>query len=176
MFQVIAGGLAAIAFGLALLVGIAIEHPWLTAGFLALLVVFVVLEMERQKTQVIGLGAGVDLATMSPIEYEAHCAELLRATGWAVQQVGRVGDQGVDVIGELRGTRVAVQCKKYTRPAGNSAVQQIVAGKRHHGCAIAVVCAPAGYTTAAQQLAHTNGVLLLSHVDLPALERLARVP
>jgi restriction system protein len=172
MFRVISGGLLAIGLGLALLVGIAIEHPLPAAGFAALLVVFVVHENERRKRRILGL----DLATMSPIEYEAHCAELLRAAGWRVQVIGGTGDQGVDVIAELRGIRAAVQCKRYARAAGNSAVQQVAAGRRHHRCAVGVVCAPAGYTTAAQQLAHTNGVLLLSHVDLPALERLARVP
>lgn len=172
MFRVISGGLVAIGLGLALLVGIAIEHPWPTAGFVALLVVFAVRENERRKRHILGL----DLSTMSPIEYEAHCAELLRAAGWRVTVIGGIGDQGVDVIAELRGTRVALQAKKYTRPAGNAAVQQVVAGQRHHGCQIAVVACPAGYTLAAQQLAHSNAVMLLSHVDLPALERLARVP
>jgi HJR/Mrr/RecB family endonuclease len=55
-------------------------------------------------------------------------------------------------------------------------VQEVVAGKRFHGCVIAVVVCPVGYTRAAKQLAHANGVLLLCHDELHDLERLARVP
>jgi restriction system protein len=114
--------------------------------------------------------------SMSPIEYELYIARLLLNAGWSARHVGSLGDQGVDVIAELRGTRVAVQAKKYSRPAGNSAVQEVVAGKRFHSCALAVVVAPNGYTRSAQQLAHANGVLLLCHDDLSRLEHLARVP
>jgi HJR/Mrr/RecB family endonuclease len=114
--------------------------------------------------------------SMSPIEYELYIARLLLNAGWSARHVGSLGDQGVDVIAELRGTRVAVQAKKYSRPVGNSAVQEVVAGKRYHSCALAVVVAPNSYTRAAKDLAHANGVLLLCHDDLHRLERLARVP
>jgi hypothetical protein len=117
-----------------------------------------------------------DVLLMSPVEYELFCVRLLSEAGWRVRHVGGLDDQGVDAIAELRGVRVAVQAKKYGRPAGNAAVQEVVAGKRYHGCVIAVVVCPVGYTRAAKQLAHANGVLLLCHDDLPRLEKMARVP
>jgi restriction system protein len=117
-----------------------------------------------------------DVGSMSPVEYELHCADLLRRAGWRVRHVGAIGDQGVDVIAELRGIKAAVQCKRYAGRAGNDAVQQVVAGKRHYGAQIAVVVAPFGYTRAAEQLAHSNAALLMSHVDLARLEQVARVP
>jgi restriction system protein len=114
--------------------------------------------------------------SMSPVEYELFCVRLLAGAGWRVRHVGGLDDQGVDAVAELRGVRVAVQAKKYSRAAGNAAVQEVVAGKRFHSCVLGVVVAPNGYTRAAKQLADANGVLLLCHDDLPRLERLARIP
>jgi restriction system protein len=117
-----------------------------------------------------------DVLLMSPVEYELFCARLLADAGWSVRHVGGLDDQGVDAVAELRGVRVAVQAKKYSRPAGNAAVQEVVAGKLYHRCVVAAVVCPVGYTRPAKQLAHANGVLLLCHDELHDLERLARVP
>jgi restriction system protein len=172
VFRLVSGGLALVAVALLGAAAMALEWPWWTGA--AVLALWWIGRSARLKDQRRILE--LDLASMSPIEYEQHCMELLRAAGWSVAHIGRQGDQGVDVVAELRGTRAAIQCKKYTRPAGNGAVQEIVAGKRHYGCAIAVIACPAGYTAAARSLAASNAVLLLSHADLHALEQLARVP
>lgn len=116
-----------------------------------------------------------DVRLLSPIEYEQHCAAVLQNAGWQVKSTPRQ-DQGVDVIAELRGTRAVIQCKKYSRRAGNSAVQQIVAGRRHYGGTVAAVVAPSGYTRSACELAASNGVHLLHHSQLAGLEKIARIP
>ena len=67
--------------------------------------------------------------TMKPRESEAFCAEQLRACGWDAQLTPTTGDQGVDVIAEKHGSRVVLQCKLYSVPVGNFAIQEIVAGK-----------------------------------------------
>lgn len=175
MFRLLTRYLDTLALGVCVLLALAWSYPWWAVGAIACAALLVRLaaygkRIERERVLLL------DLASMSPIEYEAHCAEVLRLAGWSVQHVGRQGDQGVDVIAELRGTRAAIQCKKYTRRAGNAAVQQIVAGKRHHAAQIAVVACPAGYTRAAQELADSNAVLLLTHTDLARLESIARVP
>jgi restriction system protein len=151
-------------------------HPlwfWLSAGLFAAYVAWAFV-LERRRLDAIRSDSHVP--SMSPIDYEMYVARLLNDAGWDVQHIGEVGDQGVDVIAELRGVRVAVQAKKYRSRAGNDAVQQVAAGKRYHRCAVAVVVAPNSYTRAAQELAHANGVLLLCHDELHDLERLARVP
>jgi restriction system protein len=60
----------------------------------------------------------------------------------------------------LRGERVAVQCKNYSRPVGNGPVQEVYAGARHHRCVEAWVVSPAGYTRGALDLAKSTGVTL----------------
>jgi HJR/Mrr/RecB family endonuclease len=173
MFRLVSGAFGIVAVALLWVATLAAEYPWQSAlvawiGFV-LARQFVV---ERQQRIILSL----DIASMSPVDYEMHCAEVLRAAGWSVRRIGAGGDQGVDVLAVLRGTRAAIQCKKYTRAAGNAAVQQVVAGKRHHGAQIAVVVCPVGYTRSAKKLADSNGVLLLSHADLSQLAALARVP
>lgn len=110
---------------------------------------------------------------MSPTEYERFVARLLEQAGWSVKHVGRTGDQGCDVLAELRGFKAVVQVKKCR--AGNSAVQEVVAARQHYGAQILVVVA-LGFTPAARQLAASNGVHLMFHGELGGLERAARIP
>jgi restriction system protein len=108
---------------------------------------------------------------MTPSGYEEYCAEVLRRDGWATKVTRASGDQGVDVIAEIQGVKLAVQCKRYVRPVGNKAVQEVLAGKAFYGAHAAAVVSTAPYTPAAQALAKKCGILLLSHADLPGLKK-----
>jgi restriction system protein len=98
---------------------------------------------------------------MSGPQFEAFVADLFRAMGHRATVLGGAGDQGVDVIVDYKGQRVAVQCKNYRRAVGNKPVQEVYAGARHHRCQQAWVVAPAGYTRGAYELARSTGVALL---------------
>lgn len=98
--------------------------------------------------------------------YERFVASRLVQAGFSVTYTPASGDQGVDLLAERDGRRVAIQCKDYAKPAGNDAVQQIYAGARFYGAARAVVVAPNGYTTAARQLAGSLGVDCLHEDEL----------
>src|SRR5574337_735125 len=112
-----------------------------------------------------------DVFALSPDGYEQHCAALLSGAGWSVTHNGRTGDQGCDVLAELRGTRAVIQCKRYRNRCGNEAVQQVVAARPHYGAQIMVVVSPAGFTPSAQALAASNNVFLMHHGELPELAR-----
>jgi restriction system protein len=109
---------------------------------------------------------------MAPAEFETFCAERLRACGWQVQVTSLCRDQGVDVLAEKNGVRVALQCKLYSNPVGNKAVQEVVAGRVHQQAGYGVVVTNNTFTSSAKQLAATNGIHLLHHTDLPQLEEL----
>lgn len=173
------GGLAVMA--VAVIFGSAhIIQVWLTgypyetavigAAFFSVLVWMWKLRAER------AMPSYINVALLSPQQYEQCCADLLELAGWNVSLVGSSGDQGVDVVAERRGYRAVVQCKNHRHHVGNAAVQQIVAGKAHYCAQIAVVVAPNGYTLAARALAKSNGVYLLNDEALPKLERIARIP
>lgn len=97
---------------------------------------------------------------MSGAQFEVFVADLFRAMGHPAQVMGRSGDQGVDVLLDYQGERVAVQCKNYKKRVGNKPVQEVFAGARHHKCSQAWVVAPMGYTKGAFELAASVGVSL----------------
>jgi restriction system protein len=109
---------------------------------------------------------------MTPAEFETFCAEELDRAGWSARVTTQSHDQGVDVIAEKGDVRVVIQCKKYTRPVGNKSVQEAAAAKAHEQANYGIVVSNARYTSAAEQLASTNGILLLHYSDLANLHNL----
>ena len=107
---------------------------------------------------------------LSPIEYERLVADALQRCGWEVRLTKTSGDQGVDVVAEKSGNRVVIQCKLYSRPVGNAAVQEVIAGRAFEKAKFAAVVTNNTYTMAAKQLAESAAVLLLHHDQLPDLE------
>jgi hypothetical protein len=103
---------------------------------------------------------------MSGAQFELYVADLLRAMGHTTRVLGGAGDQGVDLIVDYFGERVAVQCKNYAKPVGNRPVQEVFAGARHHGCQQAWVVAPAGFTNGAFELARSVGVKLFDSASI----------
>ncbi len=113
---------------------------------------------------------------MDPIDYEHHCALLLRRAGWDAQVTAASGDQGADVLARRNGAILVVQCKLYRGAVGNASVQQVSAARLHHRARFAAVVSNARYTAAAVALARTNDVHLLHHEELGRFspERLGR--
>ena len=107
---------------------------------------------------------------MTAAEFESFCAEELGRSGWNAQLTMQGRDQGVDVIGEKNGRRVVLQCKLYARPVGNKSVQEATAARAHEQADFAIVVSNNRYTAAAEELAATNGVLLLHYRDLQRLD------
>ena len=65
---------------------------------------------------------------MSGEEYEIFCQELIIDEGWEVSRTPKSNDQGVDLIATISDNKVCIQCKRYSNPVGNKAVQEIIAG------------------------------------------------
>ncbi len=106
---------------------------------------------------------------MSGVEYEQYCALLLERCGWSVRLTRGSGDQGVDILAERESRRVVIQCKNYSSPVGNKAVQEVVAAKGFEKADYSAVVSNASYTPAAKELATANNVLLLHHSELSEL-------
>lgn len=104
--------------------------------------------------------------SMSPTDYERYCARQLEKAGWDARTTKGSGDQGADIIADRNGRKAVFQCKLYSKPVGNSAVQEISAARNHEGADTAAVVSNAGYTPAARSLAATNHIHLLHHDDL----------
>ncbi len=65
--------------------------------------------------------------------------------------------------------RLVVQCKRYAKPVGNGAVQEVVAARSYWHADWAAVVSNAGFTPAARKLAAATDVLLLHHDALTEL-------
>ena len=104
--------------------------------------------------------------------FEHACAATLEAAGWDCLVVGTSGDQGVDVVARRGQMAVAIQCKDWSRPVGNSAVQEVYAGMVVYDCTTGVVVAGNGFTKSAVELADKTGVLLVSPGQLDGLATL----
>jgi restriction system protein len=110
---------------------------------------------------------------MTPAEFEAFCATELCRAGWNARVTKQGRDQGIDIVAEKGDVRVVVQCKLYfARPVGNKSVQEAAAAKAHEQANYGIVVTNSRFTTAAEQLASTNGVLLLHYSDLQNLRHL----
>jgi restriction system protein len=107
---------------------------------------------------------------MSPYDYEHYVASVLRNLGWNSMVTKSSGDQGVDVIASKNNIKVVIQCKLYSKPVGNKAVQEILAGQAFERAHYAVVVSNNSFTRAALQLSSSTGVKLLHHSQLSELE------
>jgi len=107
--------------------------------------------------------------TMSPQDFEVFCGEVLKINRWDVRQVGGVGDQGCDLVVTKAGTKGVIQCKLYSSPVGNKAVQEIYSGREWEEAEFAAVVTNNSFTKSAKQLAAKNEVHLLHFEELPRL-------
>lgn len=107
---------------------------------------------------------------LNPYEFELKCAEVLQSCGWQAHATQASGDQGVDVVAEKDNKKIVLQCKLYSKPVGNKAVQEVFSGKGYYNADYAGVVSNMPYTAAARQLAHKCGVILLDFEDLPELD------
>lgn len=113
-----------------------------------------------------------DWETENPIEFEALCAGKAESAGWNAQLTKASGDQGADVICRKNGISIVLQCKLYSSPIGNKAVQEAFAARSFYGLDHAAVVSNQPYTKSAKELAATTDVLLLHLHDLDQLDEL----
>ena len=106
---------------------------------------------------------------IDPVEYEHYCAALLETVGWNARITKASGDQGVDIIATFESIKVVGQCKLYSNPVGNAAVQEIIGGREYERADYAFVVSNSSFTSAARALASSSNVLLLHHSELSDL-------
>lgn len=95
------------------------------------------------------------------IDFEYWCAEALKVQGWHTVVSKASGDQGVDILATYEGMSVAVQCKRYSSPVGNKAVQEVFSGMHFSKSDAACVISTKGFTKSAEELASSTGVILI---------------
>ena len=94
-------------------------------------------------------------------QYELVTKEMFALLDWETLVTPKSGDQGADLIIEKYGLKFVVQCKFYSNPVGNKAVQEVIAAKGFYDAWGAIVVTNSDYTKSARQLAESHGVILL---------------
>lgn len=104
-------------------------------------------------------------------QFEEFLADVFRHLGCRVEETGKSGDQGVDLVVTSNQTRIAVQAKCYGGSVGNAAVQQAMAGKVFYGCHRCAVITNSEFTRSAYELAEVGDCVLIDGNALPSLIR-----
>jgi restriction system protein len=118
----------------------------------------------------VGLSTPDDAAEeMSGTEFEDYVARIARSCGLPVIMTSITGDWGVDIIVGKRPNRLAIQCKRQSRPVGTSAIQEVVAGAPMQDCTKTMVVTNHEFTPAARKLAELHGCELVGRSELPRL-------
>lgn len=126
---------------------------------------------------VVGLrtaGEQNDATDMPGTEFEDYIARIARSCGVPVIMTPVTGDWGVDLIVGNRPNRLAIQCKRRSRPVGASAVQEVVAGAPMQDCTNTMVVTNREFTPAARKLAELHDCELVGRAELPRLRSTIR--
>jgi restriction system protein len=113
-------------------------------------------------------------ASMSGTEFEDYVARIARSSGAPVIMTAITGDWGVDIIVGRRPNRLAIQCKRQSRPVGAGAVQEVVAGAPMQECSRTMVVTNHEFTPAARKLAELHGCELVGGAELGRLRTTIR--
>ncbi len=112
-----------------------------------------------------------EVDNMDGIEFEKFVAAVLIGNGYDIEEMTVTsGDYGADIIATAGEERIAIQCKRYQRPVGLKAVQEVISAMKHYDCESAIVVTNNTFTKQAIQLAKDNEVVELW--DREILEKL----
>ena len=101
-----------------------------------------------------------DVDLMNGREFEIFIAKLFSQMGYETEVTKTTKDQGIDVIASKNGNKIGIQAKCYSGIVGNSAIQEVVAGKNYYHLDKGMVITNSLFSDAAQKLAQANSIIL----------------
>ena len=111
--------------------------------------------------------AGIyEVDKMSGQDFENFLMSLFQRLGYKVQNTGKTGDLGSDLIIEMDGIRTAVQAKRYKQRVGPDAVREVNTVIKPRNCTLGMVVTNSFYTNEAEYLAKQNNIALWDRNDL----------
>jgi len=123
------------------------------------------IQQQRENERLARIKTLGDMHTLLPAEFEAFVGKLFAANGYYdVEQVGRSGDQGADLIArDVQGNRVIVQCKKYStgKNVGGSDLQKFTGSMVHYKAQRGVLVTTSLFTQQAKEFAKDKPILLV---------------
>lgn len=115
------------------------------------------LNPEKEKKTLYTLST-IDL--MSGEQFEHFITYLFNNLGYNATNTKLSGDQGIDVLAKKGKTTIAIQAKCYSKPVGNHAIMEAVAGAKYYNADKIMVVTNSTFTRSARELAESNNVIL----------------
>lgn len=103
---------------------------------------------------------------MTGIELEFAVKEIYEKNGYSTSLTQKSGDYGVDVIAYKGSEVLAIQTKRYAKPVGVRAIQEVASGYVYYRATKPLVVTNSTFTENAKTLAHTLGVELIDRKKL----------
>lgn len=142
-----------------ILIGVLEDYFWyvFAVGFFILAIFLYERWSNKQVIRKSGIKA---IDTMSGIDFEKRLEVLFKDLGYKVKRTPPSGDFGADLILEDKKGRTVVQAKRYNKPIGIKAVQEVIGSMAFYKATKALVVTNRCFTTQAERLAQSNGVEL----------------
>lgn len=106
------------------------------------------------------------------LAFEELCRSRLNDLGFETSLTKPSGDFGGDIVAEKHGITYIIQCKATSGKVGVKAIQEAATAKRYYKADAAVVITNGEYTSAANELAVENKVILIRDSQISLLEKL----
>lgn len=119
-----------------------------------------------------------DVDTMTGVEFERYCINLLVKTGRfnRAQMTDVTNDYGADIVAvDNEGIRWVFQCKRYSSNLNNRPIQEVIASMAHYKATKAAVITNSWFTDNAKVLGRENGVWLIDRAGFKELEKQAKL-
>jgi len=108
-----------------------------------------------------------DLDATTGYHFEKVLASVIRSNGYSEVKVTKASqDYGVDLIAKKNGLTYCFQAKRYSKPVGITAVQEVHSAVGYYGADHGVVITNQTFTRNAQKLADKLGIKLVDRAEL----------
>lgn len=125
--------------------------------------------LKQKKTERLKKSGIREIDQMDGFQFEHYLYELFKSNGYKAKITKARGDFGADLILQKDGESIAVQAKRYSKPVGIKAVQEIAAAKSHYNADQAWVVSNNSFTKQAEQMAQSTNVRLIDREKLISL-------
>jgi len=119
-------------------------------------------EYSQQKQQELNR----KIISLQAREFEFEIANLFRKKGYSVLVTRMTGDDGVDVFASNETEKIIIQCKRWKKPVGRAAVDELTGVHNRYGAQRAILATTSSFSEDAQQTARQNNIELWDFVRL----------
>ncbi|WP_079707731.1 restriction endonuclease [Paraliobacillus ryukyuensis] len=128
--------------------------PLFSVVFLIIIVPLLVKSIFLYKKKKRLKNAGVrEIENMDGFQFESYLAELFKENGYKVKMTRSRGDFGADLLLSKDHKKIAVQAKRYAKPVGIKAVQEVIASIPYYQTNEGWVVSTNSFTKSAKELA-----------------------